>query len=85
MAVKDAFVAELKYEAGLTRKMLEKVPMDKAEWKPHEKSMTLGRLATHIAETILCRLMNLTLRQILHLKGTQLPVQKNYWRSSIII
>jgi uncharacterized damage-inducible protein DinB len=32
--------------------MLEKVPMDKADWKPHEKSMTLGRLATHIAETI---------------------------------
>jgi len=52
MAVKDAFIAELKYEAGLTRKMLEKVPMDKADWKPHERSMTLGRLATHIAETI---------------------------------
>jgi uncharacterized damage-inducible protein DinB len=52
MAVKDAFIAELKHEAGLTRKMLEKVPMDKADWKPHGKSMTLGRLATHIAETI---------------------------------
>ena len=52
MADNDAFIAELKYEAGLTRKMLETVPMDKADWKPHEKSMTLGRLATHIAETI---------------------------------
>lgn len=50
MAIKDAFIAELKHEAGLTKKMLEKVPLDKAEWKPHEKSMTLGRLATHIAE-----------------------------------
>src|SRR3989337_178641 len=52
MAVKDAFIAELKYESALTKKILERVPMDKADWKPHEKSMTLGRLATHIAETI---------------------------------
>jgi len=52
MAIKDAFIGELKHEAGLTKKMLERVPMDKADWKPHEKSMTLGRLATHVAETI---------------------------------
>lgn len=50
MAIKDAFIAELKYESSLTRKMLERVPLDKKEWKPHEKSMTLGRLATHVAE-----------------------------------
>jgi uncharacterized damage-inducible protein DinB len=52
MAIKDAFIAELKYESSLTKKMLEKVPLDKKEWKPHEKSMTLGRLATHVAENI---------------------------------
>jgi len=52
MAIKDAFVAELKYESSLTKKMLEKVPLEKKEWKPHEKSMTLGRLATHVAENI---------------------------------
>lgn len=52
MATKDAFIAELKHEASLTRKMLEKVPVEKKDWKPHEKSMSLGRLATHIAETI---------------------------------
>ena len=50
MAIKDAFIAELKHEATLTKKMLEKVPLEKADWKPHEKSMTLGRLATHVAE-----------------------------------
>lgn len=50
MAVKDAFIAELKYESTLTKKILERVPLDKKDWKPHEKSMTLGRLATHIAE-----------------------------------
>lgn len=51
MAFKDAFIAELKHESSLTRKMLEKVPLEKRDWKPHEKSMSLGRLATHIAET----------------------------------
>jgi uncharacterized damage-inducible protein DinB len=33
-----------------TRAVLECVPEDKFSWKPHEKSMTLGRLASHIAE-----------------------------------
>jgi len=50
MALKDALIGELKYESTLTKKILERVPLDKKEWKPHEKSMTLGRLATHVAE-----------------------------------
>ena len=50
MFYKDALIAELKYESGLTKKMLERVPLEKASWQPHEKSMTLGRLATHVAE-----------------------------------
>ena len=52
MPVKDAFIAELKHESALTKKMLERVPLEKADWKPHEKSMTIGRLATHIAENV---------------------------------
>jgi len=50
MAIKDALLAELKHESAMTKKMLEKVPFDKKDWKPHEKSMSLGRLATHVAE-----------------------------------
>jgi len=50
MAIKDALIAELKYESSLTKKMLERVPLDKKDWKPHERSMSLGRLATHVAE-----------------------------------
>jgi uncharacterized damage-inducible protein DinB len=50
MAIKNSFIGELNYESGLTKKMLERVPIEKALWKPHEKSYTLGRLATHIAE-----------------------------------
>ena len=50
MLLKDALIAELKHEAVNTRKILERVPADKFEWQPHAKSMTLGRLASHIAE-----------------------------------
>lgn len=41
---------ELEHEAISTRKMLERVPTDKLEWQPHEKSMSLVRLASHVAE-----------------------------------
>lgn len=41
---------ELDQEAQITRKMLQRVPDDKFDWKPHEKSMTMMQLTTHIAE-----------------------------------
>lgn len=44
------FLEELLNEAETTRKMLARVPDDKFDWQPHPKSMTLRRLATHIAE-----------------------------------
>jgi uncharacterized damage-inducible protein DinB len=50
MPLNESFIAELQNEAKNSRKMLERVPAEKFSWKPHEKSMTLGRLATHVAE-----------------------------------
>jgi uncharacterized damage-inducible protein DinB len=50
MGLSEPIAAELQREAATTRKMLERVPEDKMAWRPHEKSMTLGRLAGHIAE-----------------------------------
>jgi uncharacterized damage-inducible protein DinB len=47
-----AFIAELQQEAQTTRKCLERVPEDKFDYKPHEKSMTFGQLATHVAEMV---------------------------------
>jgi uncharacterized damage-inducible protein DinB len=49
MTVVEAFLAELKNEAIVTRRILEVVPLEKGDWKPHEKSMTLIRLASHVA------------------------------------
>lgn len=49
MSKKDDFLAELKRESGSTRKMLERVPMDKLAWRPHPKSNSVEQLAKHIA------------------------------------
>ncbi|GAA4329341.1 DinB family protein [Flaviaesturariibacter amylovorans] len=48
----QSLLPELKYEAASTRRMLERVPFDKWSWKPHEKSMSLGELATHVADLV---------------------------------
>jgi len=50
MALGASFTGELTHEAAGTRKLLSRIPEDKLDWKPHDKSMTLGRLACHVAE-----------------------------------
>jgi uncharacterized damage-inducible protein DinB len=50
MAIKDGLLPEFDHEMALARTVIERVNNEKFGWKPHEKSMTLGRLATHIAE-----------------------------------
>jgi uncharacterized damage-inducible protein DinB len=45
----DPIIAELEQEAATTRRVLERIPSDRLEWRPHEKSMTLGQLAMHLA------------------------------------
>ena len=46
----STFIAELEQEAKVTREVLSRIPAEKFDWKPHEKSMTFGRLASHVAE-----------------------------------
>ena len=46
----EALLAEFDREMASTRKSLARVPWDRFDWKPHPKSMTLGRLATLLAE-----------------------------------
>jgi len=50
MAIRDSLIMEFDHEMETTRKTLERVPEDKTDWKPHNTSMALGRLAGHIAE-----------------------------------
>ncbi len=46
----EALLPEFEQEMQTVRKTLERIPEDKLTWKPHEKSMPLGRLASHLAE-----------------------------------
>src|ERR1700761_9421907 len=50
MSIIELLLKEIEQEAQTTRKMLSIIPNDKFDWQPHPKSMTIKRLATHIAE-----------------------------------
>jgi uncharacterized damage-inducible protein DinB len=50
VSIAESLLPEFDREMGLTRRVLERVPDGEFAWKPHDKSMTLGRLAEHLAE-----------------------------------
>lgn len=49
MMLSEPLAAELQHEAATTRRMLERAPEGSLAWRPHEKSRTLGEIASHIA------------------------------------
>jgi hypothetical protein len=49
MKMTELFLGELDREAKITKRALESVPEGRDDWKPHEKSMPLGRLAGLVA------------------------------------
>ena len=50
MSIAETLLPEFDHEMATTRKVLERVPGDKADWKPHQKSFALGALSLHTAE-----------------------------------
>ncbi|MCP4202690.1 MAG: hypothetical protein GY769_12235 [bacterium] len=50
-SIAESLIADMKQEGKYSRAILGAVPADKYDWQPHEKSMSLGMLASHIAET----------------------------------
>jgi uncharacterized damage-inducible protein DinB len=50
-SIAQAMLAEFETQAPITRRFLDRLPEDNFTWKPHEKSMTAGQLAYHIAST----------------------------------
>ncbi len=48
-SIAQSMLAEFEAQAPATRRFLERLPEDKLTWKPHEKSMTAGQLAFHLA------------------------------------
>lgn len=66
---------ELQNEAKTTKKMLSIIPNDKYDWKPHEKSMTIRSLASHIAELPSWILMTMNTDELDFAKSEYKPVQ----------
>lgn len=52
MGIGQHMADELRMEAKATRKVMERLPDDKFDWQPHEKSMKLGALASHIINNL---------------------------------
>ena len=52
MGIGNHMADELRMEARATRQVLERLPDDKFDWQPHEKSMKLGALASHIVNNL---------------------------------
>jgi uncharacterized damage-inducible protein DinB len=49
MSIAQAMLAEFEVQAPVTRRFLERLPEDKLTWKPHDKSLSAGQLAHHLA------------------------------------
>src|SRR5712692_2251781 len=50
MTIAEAFLDEYDSEMAATRRLLERLPTGRLDWKPHGKSRTLGELGTHVTE-----------------------------------
>lgn len=72
MTISERLLPEFDREMASTRKLLERYPEDKRDYKPHEKSMTLARLAGHVAEIPYWATMTLKV-QVLDIQPGQQP------------
>jgi uncharacterized damage-inducible protein DinB len=71
MATIEELLQELEEEAQNTRRVLERVPDDRLDWRPHDRSLTLGQLAMHVA-TLPGALAELSTRTTFDI-GTEIP------------
>jgi uncharacterized damage-inducible protein DinB len=48
--IRQGIIREMEHEGAQTKRILERIPVDKFNWKPHEKSKEIGLLAIHVAQ-----------------------------------
>lgn len=81
--LQTAFLREFDHEMTNTRKMLERVPEDKFDWRPHPKSAKLGALAAHIAN-LPSHLTRALQSEFMDLAGPRAPVANLVTRAQIL-
>jgi uncharacterized damage-inducible protein DinB len=74
MPINELLLTEFDAEMKKTRTALERVPVDKADFAPHPKSMPLGKLAPHIAQLAGFGVSVLTLPELDFAKGSYKPL-----------
>jgi uncharacterized damage-inducible protein DinB len=74
MTISEALLSEFDQEMANTRRTLERVPADKADYRPHGKSMPLGKLASHVTELTGFGLTVLTKPQLDFSTGSYKPL-----------
>jgi uncharacterized damage-inducible protein DinB len=62
MTTLEPLLAEYDHEIAVTRKLLERIPRDRLDWKPHTKSTSMVGLGRHLAHMITWGLLALTQR-----------------------
>ena len=75
MGIAQSMLGEFDNEMVSTRKTLERVPMDKLGWKPDPKSMSMGRLAGHVAEMVGWAAMTLSTDELDFATGDYKPIE----------
>ena len=79
MEMRNLFLAQLEAETKRTRRALERVPEGREDWKPHQKSMPLGRLAMLVAQ------MPSWLAMIIHRDDLDLSPARRLERGSALV
>jgi uncharacterized damage-inducible protein DinB len=79
MTTTETLLREFDFEFPATRKFLAVIPDDKLTWKPHEKSMELGRLAWHLSD-FPDWLTNTVTKDELILNPEDFPKMRNLWK-----
>jgi uncharacterized damage-inducible protein DinB len=74
MTISEALLTELDQEMASTRRTLERVPADKGDYTPHEKSMPMGKLAAHVVQLTGFGLTVLTTPQLDFSAGSFTPL-----------
>lgn len=78
MSFAEKMIPEFDREFATTRKFLALVPDDKLGWKPHEKSMELGRLAWHLSD-FPGYALNVLSKPALIVNPEDIPKRRNAW------
>jgi uncharacterized damage-inducible protein DinB len=75
MSIAEGLLAEFDMEMASSRRTLERLPEDKLDWKPDPKSMSLGRLAGHVAEMPGWAALTMTTDELDFSKGAYTPAE----------